>query len=232
MASAGRILIIPKGAYDSTASYENLDLVFHNGTSWLAKKVVTGIEPTTENSEYWHKLCDSTDLTEVNNRIKSAEDRVTAIEAQLVNTASLDDLDLSGYAKTEDLTELGSRVGTAEIKITSLEETLNGMGDSSANFSNRNVLDYDNKVTRDHASLPYTCPSAGEVTVHIQISNSGGNLKIDKNGLPAAYLVGNTTGAPYVASTFPVAKGDIINRNGIAGNLESGKITFVPYKYQ
>jgi hypothetical protein len=225
MASAGRILIIPKGNYNAETTYEPLDLVFHGDTSRLAKKNAVGIEPSDANSEHWFKMCKATDLTSIYNRLQ-------AIESQLLSSISLDDIDLSGYAKTEDLTELGSRVGTAEIKITSLEETLNGMGDSSANFSNRNVLDYDNKVTRDHASLPYTCPSAGEVTVHIQISNSGGNLKIDKNGLPAAYLVGNTTGAPYVASTFPVAKGDIINRNGIAGNLESGKITFVPYKYQ
>lgn len=225
MASAGRILIMPKGEWNAETTYEMLDLVFHGGASWLAKKEVIGIEPSDANSEHWFKMCEATDLTSIYNRLQ-------AIESQLLSSVSLDDIDLTPYAKAEDVESLGTRVGTAETKITSLEETLNGMGDSSANFSNRNVLDYDNKVVRDHASLPYTCPSAGEVTVYIQISNSGGNLKIDKNDLPAAYLVGDTTGAPYVASTFPVAKGDIINRNGAAGNLTSGKITFVPYKYQ
>ena len=56
MASAGRILIMPKGNYDSSATYEMLDMVQHNGTSWLAKKTVTGIEPIAENSEYWHNM--------------------------------------------------------------------------------------------------------------------------------------------------------------------------------
>ena len=56
MASAGRILIIPKGNYDSSATYEMLDLVNYNGTSWLAKKTVIGIEPSDANSEYWHKM--------------------------------------------------------------------------------------------------------------------------------------------------------------------------------
>lgn len=59
MATAGRILIIPKGDYDSTANYEMLDLVRHNGTSWLAKKESTGIEPTTANSEYWQNMFDA-----------------------------------------------------------------------------------------------------------------------------------------------------------------------------
>ena len=58
MASAGRILIMPKGNYDSSATYEMLDFVFYNGTSWLAKKTVTGIEPSDANSEYWHKFID------------------------------------------------------------------------------------------------------------------------------------------------------------------------------
>ena len=56
MASAGRILIIPKGDYDANSTYDNLDLVNHNGMSWLAKKTTKGIEPTEENTEYWQKM--------------------------------------------------------------------------------------------------------------------------------------------------------------------------------
>ena len=56
MASAGRILIMPKGNWDANTEYEMLDLVFHNETSWLAKKNVVGIEPSEDNSEHWHKL--------------------------------------------------------------------------------------------------------------------------------------------------------------------------------
>ena len=58
MASAGRILIIPKGEWNAETEYEMLDLVYHNGTSWLAKKDVVGIEPSDANKEYWHKFID------------------------------------------------------------------------------------------------------------------------------------------------------------------------------
>lgn len=58
MATAGRILIIPKGEYDASAKYEMLDLVSHNGTSWLAKKTCTGIAPSNDASEYWHNMFD------------------------------------------------------------------------------------------------------------------------------------------------------------------------------
>ena len=58
MASAGRILIMPKGAYSASATYEMLDMVSHNGTTWLAKKTVKGIEPSAPNSEHWHNMLD------------------------------------------------------------------------------------------------------------------------------------------------------------------------------
>ena len=58
MAIAGRILIMPKGNYDASVTYEMLDLVKHNGTSWLAKKTVVGIEPSEANAEYWQKMFD------------------------------------------------------------------------------------------------------------------------------------------------------------------------------
>ncbi len=56
MASAGRILILPKGDYDPSVEYEMLDLVNYNGKSWLAKKTSVGITPSDENSEFWQNM--------------------------------------------------------------------------------------------------------------------------------------------------------------------------------
>jgi hypothetical protein len=123
MASAGRILIIPKGAWSAETEYEMLDLVFHNGTSWLAKKNVVGIEPTEVNVEYWHKLCDSADLTEVNNRI-------AALENKLLSAVSLDDIDLSSYALKSDVTALNESLVKAESDIVGLNSILSNLKNS------------------------------------------------------------------------------------------------------
>ena len=56
MATAGRILIIPRGGYSSTTQYEPLDMVLHGNDSWVCKKNAKGIEPTDVNSEYWHRF--------------------------------------------------------------------------------------------------------------------------------------------------------------------------------
>ena len=58
-ATAGRILIIPKGDYNASETYEMLDLVRHNGTSWLCKKECTGKEPSNANNEYWQNMFDA-----------------------------------------------------------------------------------------------------------------------------------------------------------------------------
>ena len=56
--SAGRVLIKPRGDFDSEAVYEMLDLVNYKGIAWLAKRTSKGVEPSAERTEYWHNLLD------------------------------------------------------------------------------------------------------------------------------------------------------------------------------
>lgn len=243
MASAGRVLILPKGIYDSTKEYEMLDLVFHGGTSWVAKKSSVGVVPSDASDEYWFKMCAATDLTEVNNRL-------SALENQMLSAISLDDIDLSGYATKSELNNYATKTDLSNVSasVTSLDEkatwihnrttsletsvsTLQTNMNSIPSKDNVNKLNYSGEVKKYYSALPYTCPSAGEVTVYIKddTSMSGESyLRIDKNDKPAAYLT-FTGGGMEMASTFPVAKGDVINRNGAAGNISEGWITFTPY---
>ena len=73
MASAGRILIMPKGEWKAETEYEMLDLVTHNGASWLAKKNAKGIEPSEANAEYWHNFVDFDKTEYANKCVPSAE---------------------------------------------------------------------------------------------------------------------------------------------------------------
>ena len=128
MASAGRILIMPKGEYNSGTTYEMLDLVFYNGTSWLAKKTVVGIEPSEANSEYWFKLCDTVDLSDI-------ERRLTALENE-------ENVDLTPYAKQSelenvenDLANLTTDVDTLETSVASILNTIGGLSSSKVGIA-------------------------------------------------------------------------------------------------
>ena len=52
-ASAGRVLLIPKGDWNAEATYTGLDWVRHNGAAWVCKNTCTDVEPTEENSDNW-----------------------------------------------------------------------------------------------------------------------------------------------------------------------------------
>lgn len=52
--SAGRVLMIPKGEYNSSTQYYQLDVVLYNGDSYVAKQNTIGNAPT--NTTYWQPM--------------------------------------------------------------------------------------------------------------------------------------------------------------------------------
>ncbi len=54
MVNAGRILIIPKGDWDSLTTYDMLDLVAYNGVAYIARQTNVGQNPSSDVSmTYW-----------------------------------------------------------------------------------------------------------------------------------------------------------------------------------
>lgn len=56
-ASAGRVLIIPKGEYDASVTYTMLDMVYYSGKSYICKQTTVGHDPT--NTVYWQIMLDN-----------------------------------------------------------------------------------------------------------------------------------------------------------------------------
>ena len=132
MASAGRILIMPKGEWNAETTYESLDLVFYGGTSWLAKKNVTGIEPSDANSEYWFKMCEATDLTSIYNRLQALEE---AMVSQV-------DIDFTPYAKASeveavasDVEAMGTRLSGVESGLADVSSVVSGLSSSGVKIA-------------------------------------------------------------------------------------------------
>ena len=56
MVSLGKVLIMPRDAYEENATYAQLDIVTHNGVVWMCKQTAIGIEPTDDSHDHWMKL--------------------------------------------------------------------------------------------------------------------------------------------------------------------------------
>lgn len=93
MASAGKILITPKGNWDANKEYEILDLVKHNGTSWLAKEPSTNIEPGTNEGNCWQ---DVFGINIVNNLESSEEGVLDARQGKVLSER----IDKKAFGKT------------------------------------------------------------------------------------------------------------------------------------
>ena len=61
-ASAGRVLQIHKGDYNSTVTYNPLDEVLYNGSTYVCKQTSTGNVPT--NTTYWQLVASKGDTGE------------------------------------------------------------------------------------------------------------------------------------------------------------------------
>lgn len=114
MANAGRILIIPKGAWSADQTYEMLDLVNHGGASWLAKKTSEGIAPSIETSEYWFNFMGIT-TKEV-----QIANNLTTIDEGLVLDAT------QGKVLMDVLEQTNTKVSSIESQLAEAKLTLSG----------------------------------------------------------------------------------------------------------
>lgn len=64
----GKVSLTPKGEWDSTTAYEQLDLVSYGGSSWVAKKSNTNVAPS--ESDFWMMIAESgvTDYNALENK--------------------------------------------------------------------------------------------------------------------------------------------------------------------
>lgn len=108
MATAGRILIVPRGDYSASTTYQMLDLVNYNSATWLAKKTSVGVTPSDATSEYWFRMQGS------------VIQNPTQIANNLTTTASGYALDArQGKALMDSLT-------TTNTKVSGMDTTLSG----------------------------------------------------------------------------------------------------------
>ena len=61
MTDAGRIMVIPKGKYNASITYEKLDAVTYNGKGFIALKTVSGVTPTDDGTN-WKLYVDNADI--------------------------------------------------------------------------------------------------------------------------------------------------------------------------
>ena len=123
MATAGRILLMHKGEYQASETYEMLDMVSYDGVTWVAKKTCLGITPSSSNSEYWFAMVgvSSEDFESFKNEVLAEVE--STIEERISSSIS------EAISESEDATEtkinaVDSKVTTVDSRVTTVNNSL------------------------------------------------------------------------------------------------------------
>ena len=172
MGSAGRVLIIPKGPYDSSATYSQLDMVRYDRHTWICKKACTGVTPS--ESAYWMEIgADGLDgapgrdgedfnselLDPINGNIAKLETSVEEINTELNNKAPK--------------THTHSEFETINTEISSIKTELNNKAPKNHTHSEFDTIRtrvsnvemaLDNKAPKNHTHAEFGTTLTGTLT--------------------------------------------------------------------
>lgn len=121
MAIAGRVAIVPKGEWNSSISYEKLDVVSYNNALYMAKKPSVGQVPA--DGEYWMLCVQSIDYSEFEKIINGTT--TVGIADKAINDKNGYDI-VDTYAKKNDLTNFQNKDGDSKdntVTYTSADDT-------------------------------------------------------------------------------------------------------------
>ena len=122
MATAGRILLMHKGEYQASETYEMLDMVSYDGVTWVAKKTCIGITPSSSNSDYWFAMVgvSSEDFEAFKNEVLSS------VEASISEAISESEEATQAKINAVDskVTTVDNRVTTVDGRVTTVNNSL------------------------------------------------------------------------------------------------------------
>ena len=152
-ASAGRVLLIPKGDWNANITYTGLDWVRHNGAAWVCKNTCTGIEPTLENAENWQMMArDGQSGSAINVDTSMSDTSENPVQNKVVK--SYVDNSIAGISDMTGATETqnGAHGLVPAPKIGDAKKALLGdgtWGSVDAIFTYKTKAEYDAAVAND-----------------------------------------------------------------------------------
>lgn len=170
MNNAGRIGFLVRGEYDSSATYDYLDVVLFGNSSYVAKKTTIGNEPA-EDNEYWQILAKTPDST------------VTGVKGNAEAEFRKGDINIT----PENIGALPSDGTAASAVKLSKSSTIDGVVfDGSADISHYGTCTTESAAAEKTVSIPgLTLTKGAVITVYFSNENTAPNTTLNVNGLGA-----------------------------------------------
>lgn len=176
MATAGRVLLMSKGAWVSGTSYSPMDYVYYGGNSYVCKSASSGTTTPDNDTTHWQLMASGFDMDMITQTITNEQNKIASDAAVYAETVKLEAQDAA----------LAADIATVETTST-----------ASKAYSVGEYLVYNNQLYKVTSAIA----SGGTLTVGTNISatSAGGELTSIKDALSPWETVTNTslTGSEY-----------------------------------
>lgn len=187
MKNAGRVMPLPRGEYDGTVTYNLLDFVTYNGSSYICKKESMGNTPA-ENNEFWQILAQGGGTSVV-----IGDEAVEFTEAET----------RANIGSGEKLKTILGKLGKwyTDFKTVVFTGSYNDLFDKPQSLKNPNALTFTGAVTGNYD---------GSVAKSVAIPSVGnGTLTIQKNGANVQTFTANQSSNVTANITVPTNAADV-----------------------
>lgn len=160
MATAGRVLLMSKGAWVSGTSYSPMDYVYYGGNSYVCKSATSGTTTPDNDTTHWQLMASGFDMDMITQTITNEQNKIASDAAVYAETVKLEAQDAA----------LAADIATVETTST-----------ASKAYAVGDYLIYNNQLYRVTSAIA----SGGTLTVGTNISatSAGGELTSIKDAL-------------------------------------------------
>lgn len=195
MISAGRVLIIPKGAWSNLETYEMLDIVSLDGVSYIGRKQSVGVNPSTDTQmQYWQPFGTAAEIatTEQAGLVMPDGSTITIDENGLIKAVlditGLDDVTITSIANGQILV-YNSTTHKWENKnlssgIISYDNQTSGLSSNKAQGAIDEVVTLIGKTTvktlaANATTISFTVPTTGDNLIEFYMQDGTDYTEID-----------------------------------------------------
>lgn len=170
MNDAGRIGFLIKGTYDATATYEFLDVVTYQGSSYVAKRTTTGNVPVAS-SDDWQLLAGGASISGIDSALSTTstnpvENRAIATAINVIAEdvgdaqSAIGQLNADLSAQSDDLAQVQADVAAQADRLDGIDTSITNINTALAGKSNLIAI-----VTSSASTGAMTAGQTKEVTV-------------------------------------------------------------------
>lgn len=186
----GPVLSVPKGDWNAATTYERLNIVRYNSSSWICNVATSkGVEPTEDSTDWYLQVKDTSSVTSVNGMKGDV-----VIELTETETPPADD-NSNRIATTEWVTDKLGDVDLSGIKEDTIEAAINA---SSLEVGTGELTSAELVAIIEKGYLPL---AGGTITGTIEVDRDTGHIfKKDTKG--RMIIRGGTASPEYGASMY------------------------------